>query len=196
MSATLPPVVKQVVVKADPVRAFARFTEEIGTWWPLSSHSVFEGEADTVTFEGREGGRIVERSRDGRECVWGTVRTWDPPRRVAFTWHPGHEPAKAQDVEVTFTAEGGRTRVQLTHVGFERLGEREGRMASRAYPLGWTFVLGLYAERRGVLMVLLHGLTNTLMAVRAWKQRRAARAEGGVTAPVSPRAGSPLPPRR
>ena len=181
MSATLPPVVKQVVVQADPARAFARFTEEIATWWPLSSHSVFEGDADTVLFEGREGGRIVERSRDGRECVWGTVRTWDPPRRVAFTWHPGHDAAKAQDVEVTFTAEGGRTRVQLTHVGFERLGEREGRMASRAYPLGWTFVLGLYAERRGVVMALLGGLTNTLMAVRAWKQRRGARAEAGVT---------------
>ena len=195
MSATLPPVVKQVVVNAAPARAFARFTSEIGTWWPLGSHSVFEGDADTVVFEGREGGHIVERSRDGRESLWGTVRTWDPPRRVAFTWHPGHDPAQAQDVEVTFTAEGGRTRVQLTHVGFERLGEREGRIASRAYPLGWVYVLGIYAGRRGLVMTALHGLTNMLMALRAWKQRRAGAA-AGVTAPASPPAGSPLPPNR
>src|SRR5262245_27495428 len=122
------PIVKQVIVNAPPERAFARFTAEIHTWWPLASHSVFEGEADHVRFEGRVGGRIVERAPDGRESVWGTVVTWEPPRRVAFTWHPGHDPSEAQDVEVTFTPEQGATRVQLTHKGFERL----GKIANRA----------------------------------------------------------------
>lgn len=178
MSKSYPPVVKQVMVKATPERAFTRFTDEIGTWWPLRSHSVFEGAADRVRFEGRVGGRIVEGTPDGRESVWGTVKVWDPPRRVAFTWHPGHEPEKAQDVELTFTAEGARTRVQLTHVGFERLGEKDGRVASRAYPIGWEYVLGLYAERRGLLMAALGGLTNLMLAVRGWKQSRAAAAAG------------------
>jgi len=178
MSTTLPPVVKQVVVNAEPARAFARFTAEIGTWWPLASHSVFEGEADSVSFEGRVGGRIVERTPDGRESVWGTVQAWDPPRRVAFTWHPGHEVSAAQDVEVTFTPEAGRTRVQLTHTGFERLGEKEGRIASRGYPIGWIYVLGLYAGRRGMLMATLRVLTNVMIAVRSWKQGRSASARG------------------
>jgi uncharacterized protein YndB with AHSA1/START domain len=174
MSETYPPVVKNMIVKATPERAFARFTAEIGSWWPLASHSVFDGAADRVRFEGRVGGHIVEGTPDGRESVWGTVKAWDPPRRVAFTWHPGHEAAKAQDVEVTFSAEGDGTRVRLTHVGFERLGEKEGKMAARAYPIGWEYVLGMYTERRGLFMAALRTLTNTMLAVRAWKQRRAA----------------------
>ena len=170
MNQTLPPVVKQVLVTASPERAFARVTAEMSSWWPLASHSVFEGEAESVTLEGRVGGRIVESAPGGRECVWGTVKVWDPPRRVAFTWHPGHEAEKAQDVEVTFTAVGDRTRVQLTHAGFERLGEKDGRIASRAYPIGWVYVLGLYAERRGLTMAALRALTSVLLAVRAWKR--------------------------
>lgn len=86
------PLVKNVTVKAPPDAAFRRFTAEIGAWWPLGSHSVGGQDAETVTMEGRAGGRIVERIRGGRECVWGTVTAWDPPRRVAFTWHPGRRP--------------------------------------------------------------------------------------------------------
>jgi len=180
MSTPYPPIVKHVLVNARPERAFARFTAEIASWWPLGSHSVFEGEADRVRFEGHVGGRIVEGTPDGRESVWGTVRAWEPPdparpdARVAFTWHPGHAPAQAQDVEVTFTAEGDRTRVKLVHTGFERLGEKDGRRAARAYPLGWEYVLGLYAGRRGMFMVAMRTLTNAMLAVRAWKQRKAA----------------------
>ena len=178
MSPTYPPVVKQLLVKAPPARAFQRFTAEMGTWWPLRSHSVFEGEADRVTFEGRVGGRIVESTPDGRDSVWGTVRLWDPPRRVAFTWHPGHASEKAQDVEVTFTPEAGQTRVQLTHTGFERLGKKQGRIASRAYGIGWEYVFGLYGERRGLLMATLGTLTNMLLAIRAWRRPKPARAGG------------------
>jgi uncharacterized protein YndB with AHSA1/START domain len=177
MSTTFPPVVKKLLVKATPEHAFRRFTAEMGSWWPLRSHSVFEGEADRVTFEGRVGGRIVESTPDGRESVWGTVKAWDPPRRVAFTWHPGHATEKAQDVEVTFTPEGERTRVQLTHTGFERLGAKDGRFASRAYGIGWEYVFGLYAERQGLVMGLLGALTNLMLAVRDWRRPKQARAE-------------------
>jgi uncharacterized protein YndB with AHSA1/START domain len=142
---------------------------------------VFESEAESVTFEGRVGGRIVERAPGGRECVWGTVQAWDPPRRVAFTWHPGREPALAQDVEVTFTPEGERTLVRLVHKGFERLGEKDGRLAARAYPIGWVYVLGLYAERRGLVMTSLGALTNLLLAMRAWRRPKPGRPEAGAT---------------
>lgn len=160
-----PPLLKAVTVKASPEQAFRRFTDELASWWPLQSHSVGEGAAETVVMEGRVGGRIVERIRGGREAVWGTVTAWEPPRRVAFTWHPGAEPATAQDVEVRFTPVGGGTRVELEHRGFERLG-RLARRARRGYPLGWAYVLGLYAGRRGPFMMLVGGLTALIMAVR------------------------------
>ncbi len=168
----LGPIVKIVSVKATPDEAFRRFTDEIADWWPLRSHSVGEAEAETVVFEGRVGGRIVERIRGGREAVWGTVTAWEPPRRVAFTWHPGDDPARAQDIEVRFTPVGNRTRVELQHGGFERLGEM-ARRARRAYPIGWTYVLGLYAGRRGPLILAINALTPLLMAVGRRRQRSA-----------------------
>ncbi|OGF16508.1 MAG: hypothetical protein A2W00_13130 [Candidatus Eisenbacteria bacterium RBG_16_71_46] len=159
------PIRKIVTVKASPEQAFHRFTAEMASWWPLASHSVGQGEAEGVTMEGRVGGRIVERIRGGRESVWGTVTAWDPPRRVAFTWHPGRDPAIAQDIEVRFTAAAGRTRVELEHAGFERLGPL-ARKARRGYPIGWAYVLGLYAGRRGPLMALARGLGALLLARR------------------------------
>lgn len=167
---TFAPLVKQVLVRADVDRAFARFTAGLGDWWPRASHSVGGVESLSVTFEGHVGGRIVESIRDGRVCVWGTVTAWEPPRRVAFTWHPGREPETAQDVEVRFEPHADGTRVVLVHTGFERLGAKLGRVARRGYPLGWTYVLGLYAERRGPAMALLRGVTDLLVG----RQRRRA----------------------
>ena len=146
------PVVKRVRVPASPEAAFRRFTGELGRWWPLATHSVGRESAESVVLEGRIGGRIVERTRTGEEHVWGTVTAWSPPVRVAFTWHPGRDPATAQEVEVRFEAgesgaggEPGRTDVTLVHGGWERYGE--GAAASRdEYVEGWAYVLGLYAE--------------------------------------------------
>jgi uncharacterized protein YndB with AHSA1/START domain len=167
------PILKSVTVKASPERAFQRFTAELAAWWPLRSHSVGEHESETVVMEGRVGGQIVERIRGGRTCVWGTVTAWDPPRRVAFTWHPGEDPATAQDVEVRFSPDPAGTRVELQHRGFERLGRR-GRVARRGYPIGWAYVLGLYAERRGPFMLFVGGLTGAIMGIRRLTVRRKA----------------------
>lgn len=165
------PVRKVVTVKATVDRAFRRFTAEIASWWPLASHSVGGANAETVIMEGRVGGRILERIRGGPESVWGTITTWNPPHRVAFTWHPGDDPAKAQDVDVRFVQVGDRTRVELEHTGFERLGEA-ARKARKGYPIGWAYVLGLYAERTGPFMLLMAGLTKLLMAKQARSERR------------------------
>ncbi len=164
------PIRKRLTVASDPERAFRRFTTELGTWWPLRSHSVGQAQAEAVTMEERVGGRIVERIRGGREAIWGTVTAWDPPHRIAFTWHPGREPATAQDVEVRFTAAGAATHVELVHSGFERLGRR-ARTARRGYPIGWAYVLGRYANRRGPFMLLVHGLTALILAVRRRRPR-------------------------
>ena len=174
----LPPIGKAVTVKATPERAFARFTQEMASWWPLRSHSVGEANAESVRMEGRVGGRIVERTRSGVEYVWGTIDAWEPPHRVAFSWHPGEDPERATHVEVRFSAVGAHTRVELTHRGFERLGPKGSRIR-RAYPIGWAYVLGLYADRRGPFIVAVKALSSALMAVRAWRERRAGVASHG-----------------
>ena len=73
-----------------------------------------------------------------------------------------------------FTAADARTRVELRHSGFERLGPKGSRIR-RAYPIGWAYVLGLYTERRGPLVVVIGMLTSALMALRARRERRAGR---------------------
>jgi len=85
---------------------------------------------------------------------------------VAFTWHPGREPDTAQDVEVRFIPLGQGTRLELTHTGWERLGE-DAKKARRSYPLGWTYVLNCWAERRrSATNLLLDGLIFVLQGVR------------------------------
>ena len=50
------------------------------------------------------------------------------------------------EVEVTFTPEGERTRVDLEHRGWERLGEA-AEFKRTEYEAGWDGVLDLYAGR-------------------------------------------------
>lgn len=139
------PVVKTITVPWSPERAFARFTEEIGSWWPLETHSVGRSKAVACAFEPRRGGRLYETSEDGSEHVWGNVTVWEPPRRVAFTWHPGRDPETKQVVDVTFEPAGDGARVRLVHAGWERLGD-EARRTRDAYVPGWNHVLEQYSE--------------------------------------------------
>lgn len=137
------PVVKEVWVPASVEDAFRRFTEEIATWWPTEKHSVSEGDCRDVRFEGKVGGSLMERAMDGTRHPWGTVKAWDPPARVAFTWHPGRSPDTAQEVEVTFAQAGDGTRVRLVHSGWEVLGDSAEKVRA-GYEQGWTGVLEQY----------------------------------------------------
>ena len=139
---------KSVTVSVPVERAFQVFTEEISTWWPLRTHAVDTERSDTVVMEARVGGRLFERTPDGDEQVWGTIVAWDPPHRVTYSWHPGRGEETAQEVEVSFTPEGGGTRVDIAHYGWEKLtGPIEDTLAS--YREGWEMVLGRYAESAG-----------------------------------------------
>lgn len=137
---------KTVTVNCTAEDAFRVFTAEVGSWWPFEKvHSVAEAEVETVVLEGVEGGRFYERTKSGQEHLWGTVLVWDPPRRLVCSWHPGRGEETSQEVEVTFTPEGDRTRVDLVHTGWERLGDRMAE-AVASYDSGWDKVLGRYAE--------------------------------------------------
>lgn len=138
-----PPLRREILVEAGPDAAFEIFTARLGRWWPLAAgFGVYlDG---TVAFAG---GRIIERSADGRQAVWGTVTRWDPPEAVAFTWHPGRDAGQASQVEVTFTAAGAQTLVSLTHSGWEIFDDPAAARAE--YDQGWAPVLGQYAELAG-----------------------------------------------
>lgn len=141
----IPPVRKSVLVPWPLERAFHRFTLEMGDWWPLSTYSVGEGKSDTVTFEGRVGGRLFETLQDGTEAEWGRVTVWEPPRRVVFSWYPGRDEETGQSVEVTFHAEDDRTRVELVHTGWERIPDKP-RETRDNYDSGWDLVIARFAE--------------------------------------------------
>lgn len=140
---SIEPVRKSVTVPAAPQRAFELFTAHIQDWWPLKTHSVGTEHAAGIAFGEGAGGAIVETLADGTTSVWGTVTEWDPPRRVAFTWHPGTAEAEATRVEVTFTQDGpGSTVVRLFHSGWER--RPDGAAAREGYDSGWEPVIGSF----------------------------------------------------
>jgi uncharacterized protein YndB with AHSA1/START domain len=130
-----------VTVALPREEAFRLFTERIGNWWPLVTHTVFHEEAVTVTMEPRVGGRLYEATADGRTSDWGVVTAWEPVDRVSVTWHPGYEDALATLVEVTFNeAPDGGTVVDLLHSGWEAHGDQAQASAAN-YPEGWALVL-------------------------------------------------------
>lgn len=140
----VPPVERSIQVPWGPDIAFHRFTERIDEWWPLETHACDPVKAVTCAVEPRVGGRLYETTRDGEEHLWGTITAWDPPRRLAFTWHPGRPDTTRQDVEITFTPERGGTRVAVFHTGWERLGENAEETREQYGP-GWEFVLARYS---------------------------------------------------
>ena len=139
------PIRRSVTVAADPDRTFRTFTREIGSWWPTETHSMAADREDgstvtSLTFEEREGGRVVEIDDRGREGTWATVLTWDPPDRVVLAWKPNTRDEPPTEVEITFTVVEGGTRVDLEHRGWERLGDR-ATQAWQSHMTGWTGLL-------------------------------------------------------
>jgi len=80
------PVRAQVVVEAPIERAFAVFTDGIGTWFPAEYNMLAVEIAERV-FEPRVGGHVFDRGIDGTECHWGRVMAYEPPKRVVISWN-------------------------------------------------------------------------------------------------------------
>lgn len=127
MSEQVPDVSKSVTVQASPEQAFKIFTERPLEWWP-ESH-VFVTNRESITFEGRVGGRYFERGADGEEIAWGVITEWEPGKRLVMTWRVGpnwrpiFDDEKASFIEVDFTPQGEDTEVRLTHAQLHRHGE-------------------------------------------------------------------------
>jgi len=150
---------KSVRVNASIERAFSVFVEQMETWWPATLH-IGKTPFEAIFVEPRVGGRWYERNVEGAQCDWGTVLKWDPPHRVAFSWHvgPGHDSpdwvcdpdiAKASEVEIRFTAAGpSTTLVELEHSKLERHGEGYEQLRELFDgPGAWAGILELYAKK-------------------------------------------------
>ena len=116
------PIRQSVYVDCPIEEAFRLFAEKFGEWWPLAAHSIAGESSETCEIEPWEGGRVLERSRSGEECEWGTVTKWDPPGCLEFTWHGGVQSVREQTVEVEFSPEADGTRVTLIHSGWHLAG--------------------------------------------------------------------------
>jgi uncharacterized protein YndB with AHSA1/START domain len=148
---TVEPIQRSVTVNRSVEDAFRVFTEGISSWWPLHSHSIeamgSEGARVPIeaVLEPHEGGRLYERMSTGEEGYWGTITTWEPPHRVVISWKVNPEAAAPTEIDVRFSDQGGATRVDLEHRGWERLGA-DAAEARASYADGWKSVFGAYAD--------------------------------------------------
>lgn len=134
-----------MTVSCTPDVAFELWTARRALWWPLTTHSFSREDAVDVVVERFVGGRIYERTRDGRELDWGMITAFEPPERFAHTWYLGFTPDHATDVDVRFEEEGTGTRVTVTQTGFERLGgEAQGRRDGNER--GWATMLSRFVD--------------------------------------------------
>jgi uncharacterized protein YndB with AHSA1/START domain len=128
---------KSIWIERSPEISFKVFCEDIGEWWPGG----FGGKDSKLCLEREVGGRFYERRADGSEYEIGRVTAYQPPSQVAFTWRaPGWD--VHTQVEIHFRAEGGGTRVELEHRGWEQ--DARTRDARSNYDSGWGKILGHY----------------------------------------------------
>ena len=127
--------------------AFRLFTDHMGTWWPLSTHSIGGAQAAGVRFESRVGGQVVELTTAGEEHPWADVLVWEPPVRLVLSWHPTVEVVAATIIEVSFEPTDEGCLLHLEHRDWEAFGEDLGHELRAGYEPGWDVVLAPFETR-------------------------------------------------
>ena len=133
---------KTIRVACSPEVAFRTWTEFVDRWWP-KQHSWSGDLSTTIVIEPHIGGRFYERTRDGTEYTWGQVIEWDPPAAFSYHWYLGSSLEQPTRVDVRFVAEGGSTRVDLTHSGADLIGAH-WLNTSVVFDRSWDTVLPAY----------------------------------------------------
>ena len=149
---SIAPVRKTIVVVATPHEAFEVFTAGIDRWWP-KTHGIGSAPLRRSVIEPFVGGRWYSEHEDGSEAVIGHVLGWQPGERFVVSWEinaewkPDARATFASEVEVRFLAQAdGRTRVELEHRHFERMGEAAGQIMRNGVDEGWPGLLELFAK--------------------------------------------------
>ena len=134
-------IVKSVILRCSPERAFALFTERGGDWWPAGRRHTSDM-SSTIRIEA--GGRFFERARDGTEVELGVVRAFEPAKRLVLDWYPGTGRENPTNVEVVFEIDEAGTRITIKH-GPGKAGAARFEQNARAYAASWDFVLAALA---------------------------------------------------
>ena len=131
------------VVECSVEHAFDTWTAKPSSWWP-PEHTVSHEPGARIVFEPRPGGRIFERTADGREFDWGEVVEWQRPRRLRYRWRIATEATHATDVDIVFRKlADSTTRVEVEHAGWDRLGAIGAGWRDANHD-GWAGVLPAY----------------------------------------------------
>jgi len=104
-------IVKSVMLPLPPPAAFELFTRKIGEWWPPDRRHTQDPTSEIFLLQS---GRFYERAQDGQEVELGHVRSWERPSRILFDFFIATGPEKPTEVEITFAADEGGTRVTVT----------------------------------------------------------------------------------
>lgn len=149
---SIAPVRKTVVVAATRERAFEVFTAQMDRWWP-KSHGIGTAPVRESIIEPFVGGRWYTKCEDGTEAVVGHVLVWQPAERfvvsweISADWKPDPRVAFSSEVEVRFLPDtAARTRVELEHRNFERMGAVAGETMRKGVDGGWPMLLELFAK--------------------------------------------------
>jgi Activator of Hsp90 ATPase homolog 1-like protein len=104
--------VKSVILPMAPHAAFELFTQKIGEWWPAERRHTQDTTSEIFLLQS---GRFYELARDGHEVELGHVRSWELPSRILLDFFIPTGPDNPTEVEITFAAQEGGTRVTVTH---------------------------------------------------------------------------------
>jgi uncharacterized protein YndB with AHSA1/START domain len=130
------PVIQEVEVDAPPSRIFELWTQpdELVRWWPQAA------EVDQ-----RVGGKI--KLVFGPGDVTGEITRYEPPNAFGFTWIRSDYPDITTFVDVAITDLGeGRSRVEVTHTGWEAVASEELAQWRMIHRDGWQHFLGVLAD--------------------------------------------------
>ena len=120
--------------------AFDVWTGKIDMWWP-ADHTATGEDGLVIALEPHVGGRIFQRDPAGVEVDWGEVTEFVPPELLSYRWHLRRDRADATDVRIRFVpVEPQRTRVDIEHHGWERLGA-DGPVWRERNHQGWATLL-------------------------------------------------------
>jgi uncharacterized protein YndB with AHSA1/START domain len=130
----------------------------IAYWTSIHRSDLFWGEFNSLALRRLEGDALADGVRNetltvddkpphrGRGQLPGrTILAWEPPRRFVLAWKPNLTDNPPTELEVTFTANGDGTRVDLEHRGWERLGAM-AEEARSGYGENWNGVLALFVS--------------------------------------------------
>ncbi len=123
-----------------------------------------------ITLEERVGGRYEESSVTAAGTAFrlaGRVVTYEPPSRIEMSCRLERDDGFVWSgetlISITLTEIFGRTRVSVSHSGFERLPEAYGREAFEAHEAGWE---RLVRRLRAIALPLEAAVTQRVLLPR------------------------------